>query len=116
MIVNKKNTIIHTAVALLLVLSITEASISNIFASNIITTEQVEYSLVQCGGLIALEFDIFKYSDYNKYFDDDSFVRLPQAGVYQGPTDIEEYVRFTDTSSPFIDAKVPVFQLSLIHI
>ena len=110
MIVNKKNTTIHTAVALLLVLSIIEANINNIFATNIITTEQVEYSREQCGGLIALEFDIFKYSDYNKYFDDDSFVRLPQAGVYQGPTDIEEYVRFTDTSSPFIDAKVPVFQ------
>jgi len=111
MIGNKKNTTIHTAFALLLVLSITEANINNTFvSSNIITTEQVAYSREQCGGLIALEFDIFKYSDYNKYFDEDSTVTLAQAGVYQGPAAIEEYVRFTDTSSPFIDTKVPIFQ------
>lgn len=100
MIVNKKNTTLHTAVALLLVLSITEA---NIFA-----TKQVVYSPEQCGGLIALEFDFIKYSDYNKYFDDDSILTLPQAGMYQGPANIEEYVRFADVSSPFIDTTVTI--------
>lgn len=59
--------------------------------------------LIDCmASFTAMQFDIREYDQYHNYFREDSKVILPQAGQYVGPDAIEEYVRFTDESSPFI--------------
>ena len=57
----------------------------------------------QCADYKALNFDIFQYSEYDRYFDEESTLTLAQTGTYQGPNGIEEYVSFTDNNSPYID-------------
>ena len=52
-----------------------------------------------------LQFGIFNYDAYNTYFDETSTLTLAQAGVYTGPDAIEEYVKFADENSPYIQAK-----------
>jgi len=59
-----------------------------------------------CGGaFVQLQFGIFNYDAYNTYFDETSTLTLAQAGVYTGPDAIEEYVKFADENSPYIQAK-----------
>jgi hypothetical protein len=59
------------------------------------------YTATDClGGFGGLDFDISSYERYDEYFSDDSVMTLSQAGRYIGPEDIEEYVRFADTSTP----------------
>mmetsp|Transcript_20961 Transcript_20961/g.23230 ORF Transcript_20961/g.23230 Transcript_20961/m.23230 type:complete len:396 (-) Transcript_20961:26-1213(-) len=63
----------------------------------------------QCADFQALNFDILNYSEYDRYFDEESKLTLAQTGVYKGPDAIEEYVKFVDDSSPYIDAKSRFF-------
>ena len=59
----------------------------------------------QCGAAIRnLGFNIVDYARYPKFFRNDSFIQLAQAGVYKSPPDIEEYVLFADAQgSPYLD-------------
>jgi len=59
-----------------------------------------------CGAaFVQLQFNIFNYDAYNTYFDESSYVELAQTGVYKGPDAIEEYVKFVDDHSPYIQAR-----------
>lgn len=61
-------------------------------------------TLADCvGKFSSLQFDLLNYDQYDMYFRDDSKLTLAQAGVYSGAKDIEEYVRFSGESSPYID-------------
>lgn len=64
-----------------------------------------------------LAFSVFNYSRYNEFFEDTSAMILPQAGTYTGAKDIEEYVRFSDASSPYFRSQeVTVFNVSLAGV
>jgi len=54
---------------------------------------------------MGLQFDVFNYEKYDTYFDDSSMITLAQAGVYVGPSNIQEYVGFTDAISPYVAAR-----------
>jgi hypothetical protein len=54
-------------------------------------------------GFAGLGFDFEAYDRYDEYFREDSVLVLAQAGRYTGPAHIEEYVRFQDVTSPYID-------------
>jgi len=77
-----------------------------------ITGSNASFLPAQCADFQALNFDVFNYSEYNKYFDEESKVTLAQTGVYKGPDAIEEYVKFADDNSPYIDATSPFFEES----
>ena len=48
-------------------------------------------------------FEIGAFESYPKSFRDDSIMELPQAGTYQGASDIKEYVKFAYAgTSPYI--------------
>ncbi|KAL3917092.1 MAG: hypothetical protein SGILL_004874 [Bacillariaceae sp.] len=51
----------------------------------------------------ALNFRFDNFHLYERYFRDDSTFILPAAGRYVGAQNIQEYVRFASTSSPFIE-------------
>ena len=71
----------------------------------IVDTDEEPY-VQQCIGAFAhLQFDIFDYEKYPNYFHEDSKVVLSQAGTYTGPKNIEEYMRFADDSSPYIQER-----------
>ena len=57
------------------------------------------------GAFVLLQFGIFNYDAYNTYFDETSTLTLAQAGLYTGPDAIEEYVKFADENSPYIQVK-----------
>jgi len=56
----------------------------------------------QCGAFLGLQFDIFKFDEYDTYFDATSSITLAQTGTYVGPSNMEEYVRFSSDSSPYV--------------
>jgi hypothetical protein len=68
------------------------------------TEGQILFPKLRC--LLAfrrLGFAIDNFEQYPVYFRDDSIVQLAQAGVYQGATDIEEYVKFAFSGySPYL--------------
>lgn len=64
--------------------------------------QQQNYTINQCAEMAALDVDLFNYDRYDEYFDDNSTVVLPQAGVYKGADAIEEYLRFPSASSPYV--------------
>ena len=65
-------------------------------------------------GLASLAMDIFDFDRYPEIFRADSFITLAQTGTYTGPESIEEYVRFTSTSSPYVaELEVGPFEVTL---
>ena len=58
------------------------------------------------GSFLALDppFNLGSFDLYETWFDDNSSMTLAQAGNYKGAGDIEEYVRFSSPSSPYIVA------------
>lgn len=62
------------------------------------------------GAFRTLQFELTDYDLYSTFFRADSRVVLPQAGIYTGAQEIEEYIRFADDSSPYIDDFDVVFQ------
>ena len=62
---------------------------------------KAQFSQDDCSAFFFLGFDLEKYDKFPTYFGDDSTITVAQAGVYTGPDNIEEYVRFADTSSPY---------------
>lgn len=65
------------------------------------------FSYGECvAGFQALNYNTYNYGDYDKYFDDDSLMVLAQVGSYQGADAIEEYVKYIDDTSPYIDRKM----------
>ena len=58
------------------------------------------------GSFIALDPPLYlrNFDLYENWFDDNSSMTLAQAGNYKGAGDIEEYVRFSSPSSPYIAA------------
>lgn len=68
------------------------------------TTGGPPYSPEQCAGFVALNLEAHEYDKYDQYYNQDSRMVLAQTGVYQGPDAIEEYVRFTGYSSPYVDS------------
>jgi len=63
-----------------------------------------EPSMMDCVSAFSnLQFDITEYEQYPVYFREESKVTLAQAGQYLGPENIEEYVRFADETSPYVD-------------
>jgi hypothetical protein len=49
-----------------------------------------------------LDFKIYNFDEYDRYFNDDSVMVNYGAGSYQGKNAIQEYVRFATTSSPYV--------------
>jgi len=94
-----------TAAALFLALSLNEAN------AEIAPTEPVVYEQSGCYGFFGLEFNIFNYAGYETYFTDDSVMTLAQTGSYKGRDNIEEYVRFADSTSPYINEQNVVEQV-----
>jgi len=70
-----------------------------------IRADTPSYTPEQCDGFIQLQVDILNYDRYDEYFNEESTMTLAQSGTYQGPDQIEEYVRFADTSSPYINER-----------
>ena len=57
--------------------------------------EQMPLEVVDCvAKFAALKFDSLNFPRYNEYFTNTSTVTLAPAGTYEGPADIEEYIRF----------------------
>jgi len=58
-------------------------------------------------GFLGLNFSPSNFARYPEYFHDDSTITLAQAGTFQGPSAIEEYVHFTTPFSPLVSAVAP---------
>eukprot|EP00549_Striatella_unipunctata_P016960 CAMPEP_0118698164 /NCGR_PEP_ID=MMETSP0800-20121206/15025_1 /TAXON_ID=210618 ORGANISM="Striatella unipunctata, Strain CCMP2910" /NCGR_SAMPLE_ID=MMETSP0800 /ASSEMBLY_ACC=CAM_ASM_000638 /LENGTH=180 /DNA_ID=CAMNT_0006597907 /DNA_START=35 /DNA_END=577 /DNA_ORIENTATION=- len=54
--------------------------------------------------LIELDYEPYNFDRYPEYFRDDSIVTLPQAGAFKGADAIEEYVRFSASTSPYFES------------
>lgn len=55
-----------------------------------------------------LKFVLNDFEQYNRFFRDDSYMHLAQAGIYQGADNIEEYVKFAYAEySPFTSIDNP---------
>lgn len=75
------------------------------------TTESPKksYNELECfSGLLASGFDLTDFENYNNFFDQDSVLTLPQAGVYKGPEGIQEYVAFKTPIGPYYNYLAPV--------
>lgn len=66
------------------------------------------FSPDQCAGFLLLGFDFASYDQYPVWFDENSTMTLAQAGAYQGPESIEEYVKFANEDSPYVSTAVEV--------
>ena len=67
------------------------------------------FPFLQCAfRFFLLDFDVFNFDDYDKYFNDDSVFQLAQLGVYQGADSIKEYIKFVD------EKYSPVFEFQTI--
>jgi hypothetical protein len=74
------------------------------FISTVASVSAQNYTATDCFvGFGGFGFNIGTYERYDEYFRDDSVMTLAQAGRYTGPADIEEYVRFADVTSPYMD-------------
>ena len=69
---------------------------------SLIKTSAAQYTIEQCGGIKALEFELTNFEKYPVYFDENTTMTLAQTGVYKGPEELEEYVRFIDLSGPYM--------------
>lgn len=59
----------------------------------------------QCAlGFQKLQFNLLSFDRYTLFFRSDSVLTLAEAGNYQGPANIEEYVRFGGPTSPYVNA------------
>ena len=90
---------------LLYVLTITTQSVEGlIFRDFFGGDDSILFARIRC--LIALQrtgFDIGDFASYPKSFRDDSIMELAQAGMYQGASNIEEYVKFAYAgTSPYV--------------
>lgn len=65
-------------------------------------TASAQFLPEECAGFLSLGFDFTNYNQYPVWFDDNSTMILAQAGVYQGPENIEEYVKFANIDSPYV--------------
>jgi hypothetical protein len=72
------------------------------FISTVASVSAQTYSATDCL-LVSIELSAFER--YDEYFREDSFTILAQAGRYTGPANIEEYGRFADETSPYIDIR-----------
>jgi len=97
------NTTPLTAAVIVLAVSITGAN-----------ANEGSFLPAQCADFQALNFNVFNYSEYDRYFDEESTMIVAQTGTYQGPDGIEEYVRFVDDTSPYIDDKSRFFRESAL--
>ena len=58
---------------------------------------------LECAGsFITAQLDLGKFDLYDTWFDDNSTMTVPQTGVYRGPDDILEYVKFIFPGSSHI--------------
>ncbi len=73
------------------------------FSSAAISPEECAFKFQMLG------FDAADYASYPRYYGNDSVLTLAEAGSYVGPKDIEEYVRFADPSSPYIESETPMY-------
>ena len=62
---------------------------------------KAQFSQDDCSAFFFLGFDVEKYDKFPTYFGDDSTLTVAQSGVFTGPDNIAEYLRFSDTSSPY---------------
>mmetsp|Transcript_2692 Transcript_2692/g.8450 ORF Transcript_2692/g.8450 Transcript_2692/m.8450 type:complete len:588 (-) Transcript_2692:183-1946(-) len=60
----------------------------------------------QCEEFYDLEFDTAHTERYEEFFTEESELILPQAGLYRGPDDIREYIKFAYPESPFVDVRL----------
>mmetsp|Transcript_20210 Transcript_20210/g.48201 ORF Transcript_20210/g.48201 Transcript_20210/m.48201 type:complete len:425 (+) Transcript_20210:255-1529(+) len=51
----------------------------------------------------ALGFDVLDFSRYDTFFRNTSKSVIPEAGIYEGPEDIEKYNRFATPASPYVN-------------
>ncbi|KAJ8601595.1 hypothetical protein CTAYLR_008452 [Chrysophaeum taylorii] len=66
-----------------------------------------EIDMVKCiTGFRRLAFVYNNFDMYPTYFNEESTMTLAQAGTYEGPEDIEEYVRYATASSPYVLSKL----------
>ena len=72
---------------------------------------QADFAPEQCAAFGLLDFNLFAYDNYEKFFNEDSEVILSQAGKFRGPKAIKEYVRFADENSPYLERRVQYDQL-----
>lgn len=82
-----------------------------------ITDDFLLFARLRCYfAVLTSGFAIGNFDQYPVYFHDDSVVQLAQAGVYEGPSNIEEYIKFAWADySPyltFVDYKMPLPKIS----
>ena len=70
----------------------------------LVTLAQTYYSPEQCNTFLLLDFDLRDYDNYEKFFNEDSYILYAATGTYTGLAGIEEYVRFADESSPYVES------------
>jgi hypothetical protein len=76
-----------------------------------VSPASAQYTAEQCfAGFAQFAFDVTRFDLYPIYFKNDSTVVLPQGGIFTGPDDIEEYIRFLAPSSPHISSFLPLAQ------
>ena len=64
-------------------------------AQGFLFSDSILFARIRCFlAFSRLGFDIGDFANYPKYFRNDSIMELAQTGVYQGPSSIEEYVKF----------------------
>ena len=102
--------IVHTYIILFLhtflviATSITKSVEGSLFKDLFGGNDAILFARLRC--LLALQrtgFDLGNFASYPKSFHDDSTVELAQAGMYQGASNIEEYVKFAYAGySPYL--------------
>ncbi|KAJ8613010.1 hypothetical protein CTAYLR_004055 [Chrysophaeum taylorii] len=74
----------------------------NLVVVDVIIFKLFENEKMKCiSGFRGSDFRFENFDSYPTYFREDSTLTLAQAGTYQGPEDIEEYMRYASHFSPF---------------
>ena len=77
------------------------------FAMLIMTTAGRQVTTADCLMRFGcLDFDLLDASRYLEFFENTSTLTLAQAGTYEGPAGIAEYVKFSSSDSPYVARRI----------